>query len=360
MSDLQQIGDKIQAGEALCEQDATALYQATDLLELGRLAQLSCGTPGRKVGSLIEIRRVRYSNICRNQCRHCDRSIRPDGDGGFTRSVAEVVDLVGEAVSTGIDQIQLTGGSNPDPPYDYYLDLVSSVRTAFPGTRIQGFAPEQVANIGTVADVGCERAVRDLRDAGLDSLLEDGADIFDYEIRNYLCPAKSTGGMWLHIMREAHQLGMYTGASMLYGHYEGPEAKAEHLSHLDDLQDETGAFTFFAPRALRRSPNIKHGNGLVGGAEDMREFAVSRIFLNGFPHLRCYANDLGMKTTQMALHFGVDTAAVLIRDDEPLDDAVRADLRLPNATQLRELMERVLDEVVPAPLDQIPAQVAKG
>lgn len=349
MTDLNCIRDKVAAGVPLEDQEATELYNSSDLLGLGMLAQSVRQRVGSAPCSLISVRRIRYSNVCRNRCRHCDGSAIEGAEGAYTASVSEVVDWVGQAVSHGVDQIQLTGGSNPEPPYDYYVEMVAAVRTAFPGIHIQGFAPEQLANIAKRAALTFTDVLRDLMDAGLSSLLEDGADIFDPTIRTYLCPAKCTGGTWLQIMREAHELGMLTGASMLYGHLEGPETKTEHLSRLRDLQDETGGFTFFAPRAFRRSKNVR--NGLVGGLEDLREFAVGRVFMHNFPHIRCYANDLGMKTTQIALQFGVDSAVVLIKDGEPLDDGMRADLGLPNATQLRDLLERVCPSVCHANLN---------
>ncbi len=349
MIDMTTIREKIDRGVPLEDQDATELYSSSDLLGLGMLAQSVRQRVGASACSLISVRRIRYSNVCRNRCRHCDGSFMEGAEGAYTATVPEVVDWVGEAVRRGVDQIQLTGGSNPEPPYDYYMEMVGAVRAAFPEIHIQGFAPEQLANIAKRAALTFTEVLRDLKNAGLSSLLEDGADIFDPTIRTYLCPAKCTGGTWLQIMREAHELGMFTGASMLYGHLEGPETKTEHLSRLRDLQDETGGFTFFAPRAFRRSKRVR--NGLVGGLEDLREFAVSRVFLQNFPHVRCYANDLGMKTTQIALQFGVDSVVVLVRDGEPLDDGMRADVGLPNATQLRDLLERVCPSVCPAHLN---------
>ena len=320
MRALQAIGDKVAAGQRVSEQETRDLYECIDLLELGRVASLARQQHDAEQCNLVEIRRVRYSNVCRNQCRHCDLSCAPGAPDAFTRSVDAVADLVGEAVAAGMDQIQLVGGSNPDAPYDYYLDMVSTIRALYPDIHMQGFAPEQLANIATFADLTMDAVLNDLLEAGLDSVLEDGADIFNHQLRTYLCPAKATGGMWLHAMREAHELGFHTGASMLYGHCEGPEAKAEHLTRLRDLQDDTHGFTFFAPRAYRPNGKLKNGNGLVGGTEDIREFAVGRIALPNVPHIRCYSNDLGMKTTQIALQFGVDTAAVVVHDGEPIDD----------------------------------------
>lgn len=346
------IKDKLSRGEPISELDALELYACTDLLTLGQLAQLA--TPEDLAGqcTIINVRRVRYSNICRNRCRHCARAKEPGEEGAYTRSAAEVRDLVGAAVEMGIDQVQLVGGANPAPPYEYYLDVVRTVRESFPHLHLQGFAPAQLAAIATTAERSFRHVLKDLREAGLDSILEDGADIFDPKIRRILCPAKASGGTWLQVMREAHEEGVLGGAGMLYGHFEGPDEKVEHLSRLRDLQEETGGFRFFAPRAFRVNGKSALDSPLIGGTEDMREFAVGRAFLNDFPHIRCYANDLGMKSTQIALQFGVDTIVVVVHDSEPVADEDRAARGMPNAAQLHDLATRAGFTVLAAALDQ--------
>lgn len=346
------IKDRLSGGEPISELDALELYACSDLLALGQLAQLALPQDLAGRCTIINVRRVRYSNICRNRCRHCIRAKEPGEAGAYTRSAEEVRDLVGAAVDRGIDQVQLVGGANPDPPYQYYLDMVRTVREAFPHVHIQGFAPAQLAAIATVAERSFRHVLTDLRQAGLDSILEDGADIFDPKIRRILCPAKASGGTWLQVMREAHEEGVLGGAGMLYGHFEGPDEKVEHLSRLRDLQAETGGFRFFAPRVFRADGKSALQSPLIGGTEDMREFAVSRTFLDNFRHIRCYANDLGMKATQMALQFGADTIVVVVHDTEPVDDDERAARGMPNATQLCDLVTRAGYRVVGSPLDQ--------
>ncbi len=353
--ELYPIRDKLLSGEHISEAEGEALYASTDLLALGRLAEIVGARVAGAERILVRARRIRYSNVCRNQCRYCLNAKPPGAPGAYTRSVPEVVDLVGEAVAAGIDQFQLTGGTNPDVTYDYYLDMLSAIRDAYPEVHLQGFAPAQLAAITAMARSRFTDVLCDLRDAGLNSILEDGADIFDPRIRKVLCGAKATGGQWLQVMRDAHSVGLAGGASMLYGHLEGAEEKLHHLSYLRDLQDETGGFTFYAPRAYTLTEYGVDPGTLVGGTEDLREFAVARVFLAGVPHVRCYANDLGMKTTQIALHFGVDTVVCRVHDDEPLNDADRAERRLPNALQLRELIERSGFDVRTAALDQRPA-----
>lgn len=346
----------LEAGETISEADAGALYESTDLLGLGALTQMVRRNGSATDCSLVCARRIRYSNVCRNRCPHCAKARRPEDPDAYTRSVSEVVDLASEAVEQGIDQIQLAGGASPEANVDYFLEMVAAVRRHCPDAHIQGFAPAQLVNIAVIHNMGFREVIEQLLDAGLDSLLEDGADIFDPEIRRVLCRTKATGGQWLQVMREAHELGMVGGASMLYGHYEGREERIQHLSYLRDLQSETHGFTFYAPRTFRGENNLLSG-AIVGGGEDMREFAVGRIFLHNFAHLRCYANDLGMKTTQLALHFGVDSVAVILHDGEPIRDEDRAVRGMPNASQLRELIERSGFSVRADTLDQRPVEI---
>lgn len=334
------IRELVSASAALSEADALALYECTDLLELGHLAQAVQEKRAGQACQLTTARRIRYSNVCRNQCRHCRRAKAPGAEGAYTRTVAEVVDLAGAAWDQGISYVQLVGGASPDPLPDFYLEMVSALRRHYPGLRLEGFAPAQLAAIAQAVHRTFSEIIRDLRAAGLDAILEDGADIFDPEIRRALCPAKASGGVWLQVMRDAHEEGMVTGASMLYGHLEGPPQKVEHLSRLRDLHDETQGFGFYAPRCFRSNGTPITGSGLVSGTEDLREFAVGRVFLAQFGSIRCYANDLGMKTTQIAVHFGVDDVVVAVHDDEPVSDDERAREGLPNQGQLGELLER--------------------
>ena len=247
---LDPIRERLSRGERLSEDEGLALYMFPDLLELGRLVRLVEAEASARSRNLITVRRIQYTNVCRNQCRHCHRAKAPGEEGAFTRSLAQIVDMVGDAVDRGVEQVQLVGGANPDEPYEYYIEMVSSVRRAFPQVRLEAFAPAQLAHIAEVGGVGFQQLLEDLADAGVASIPEDGADIFDPEIRRHLCPAKASGGTWLQVMREAHELGMVTGGSMLYGHFEGPAEKVEHLSRLRDLQDETQGFGFYAPRAF--------------------------------------------------------------------------------------------------------------
>jgi aminodeoxyfutalosine synthase len=334
------IRELVCSGEPLTEADARDLYECSDLLELGHLAQAVTECLGAPPCALSTTRRIRYSNVCRNRCRHCRRAKAPGAEGAYTRTVTEMVDLAGEARAEGISYLQLAGGASPDPNTDYYLEMVSALRRAYPGVRLEGFAPAQLAAIAQSTHRPFREIIRDLRAAGLDALLEDGADIFDPEIRRALCPTKASGGVWLQVMRDAHEEGMVTGASMLYGHLEGPREKVEHLSRLRDLNDETHGFGFYAPRCFRSNGTPVTGSGLVSGTEDLREFAVGRVYLAGIASIRCYANDLGMKTTQIALHFGVGSVVVAVHDGEPVSDEERGKAGLPNQTQLGELLTR--------------------
>jgi len=355
-NNISRVRDLVESGEAISAADARALYESTDLLELGRLAQIVRNKLTGSECALVCARRIRYSNVCRNRCPHCVKARRPEDPDAYTRSVDEVADLACEAVEAGIDQIQLAGGASPYADLDYFLDMLATLRKRCPGVHLQGFAPAQLVNIAVIAHMSFREVLMKLKAAGLDSLLEDGADIFAPEIRRVLCRTKATGGQWLQVMREAHGLGLVSGASMLYGHYEGSEERVEHLSYLRDLQSETYGFTFYAPRTFRAENNLLAGT-IVGGAEDMREFAIGRIFLHNFAHVRCYANDLGMKTTQLALHFGVDSVAVIVHDGEPIRDEDRADRGMPNASQLRELIERAGFSVHAESLDQRAVEV---
>lgn len=348
---------KLADGTRISTEEAAGLYQSTDLFELCELGrQVAARRNGQR--TLISARCIIYSNACADNCRRC-RTLRLPAEGEpRTLAAQEVADKAAESVQAGLSQIQLVGSVEPDRPYDYYLDLVSALRRAVPGAHIQAFGPAQVGALSANLRLGFPRILADLASAGLDSIREDGADVFDPRARGTACYAKVTGGTWLQVMRDAHDQGLVGGATMLFGPGVGPQEKALHLGRLRDLQEDTGGFSFFAPRPAYRTGNGAAALHAPGGLEALREFAVGSIFLDEIPHVRCYAEDLGMALSQVALQFGADTVAVLVYDDEPLEAGERADRGLPNAPQVAELIRAAGYDVLTAPLDQRPSAEA--
>ena len=299
------ISRRVAADERLSREDGLELYAHGDILELGRLANL---VRERKNGNrtyFIVNRHINYTNVCRNRCRFCAFSRSADEEGAYTMSVEEIVE---RATSGGgaFSELHIVGGLHPDLPFSYYLEMLSALKAELPGVHLQAFTAVEIAHLAAIAGLSVREALAALRDAGLGSLPGGGAEIFSPRVRELVCPTKLSGEDWLRIMREAHGLGLRSNATMLYGHVETPEEKADHLIRLRGLQDETGGFMAYIPLAYHSENTDLGGRPSTTGIEDLREVAIGRLMLDNFDHVKSFWIMQGLKLAQVSLSFGAD------------------------------------------------------
>jgi aminodeoxyfutalosine synthase len=300
------IEQKVAQGERLSAADAIALFESPDLLRVGRLADRA---RRRKVGDevfFVVNRHINYTNVCRNRCAFCAFSRDEGAAGAYTLTVEEVLTKAREAVDDGATELHIVGGENPALPYVWVRDMVAGIRQLAPTLHIKAFTASEIAFFAKTEALTVEDVLLDLKEAGLNSLPGGGAEILRAEVRAQVCAAKISGERWLEIHQLAHDLGLKTNATMLYGHVESYADRADHLIRLREAQDETGGFQAFIPLAFQPTNSaLAHLPGPTG-VQDLKVMAVSRLMLDNFDHIKTYWVMTGMKLAQVALFFGAD------------------------------------------------------
>lgn len=307
MSTLATIAEKVHAGERLSEADALALYASNDLLALGELA---AWVNQQKNGTNVYFnvnRHINPTNICVNRCAFCAFSRTADADDAYTLALDQMVARAVAANAEGATEVHLVGGLHPDLPFSFYLELLQAIRSAAPSLHIKAFTAVEIDYFARISNQTIEQVLKQLLEAGLGSMPGGGAEILVEEVRQKICPEKISGQRWLAIHRLAHQAGLKTNATMLYGHVESPSDRVRHMTLLRELQDETGGFQVFIPLAWQpeNSPLKLETKG-TSGLDDLKTLAIARLYLDNFQHIKAYWIMLGEKIAQVALAFGVD------------------------------------------------------
>ena len=300
------IAEKVLSGGRLTRNDALRLFETDDIFWLGRLAAQAAAKKNGKKAYFIRNRHINPTNICVNRCRFCAYSRSRGQDGAFELSIQEVIRKLGERSSKDrLSEVHIVGGLHPDRPFEYYLDLISSIKRHYPALHIKAFTAVEIDYMSRISGLGLSETLSRLKKSGLGSMPGGGAEIFDPGIRNRLCPEKISGARWLKVMEAAHNSGIRTNATMLYGHIEDYRHRVDHLIKLRGLQDRTGGFQAFIPLAYHpRNTAIK--GRYTSGIDDLKMIAVSRLVLDNFAHIKAYWIMLGEKVSQLALKFGAD------------------------------------------------------
>jgi len=220
-------------------------------------------------------------------------------------SVEDVLSSAGEH-SRGVSEFHIVGGLHPNLPLQYYIDMLTALHKEYPDVHIQGFTAVEIEYLSRTAELSINDTLIKLRDAGLGSIPGGGAEIFAERVRKKICPEKLSGEEWLNVHRTAHQIGMRSNATMLYGHIETVEERIDHLIKLRELQDETGGFMSFIPLAFHPKNTELDSISKTTGNLDLRVLAIARLMLDNFPHIKAFWIMVGPKLAQISLSFGVD------------------------------------------------------
>jgi aminodeoxyfutalosine synthase len=209
-------------------------------------------------------------------------------------------------LKTPFSEVHIVGGLHPDRPFEYYCDMLSSIKKTFPALHIKAFTAVEIDYFSKISGLSLRDTLLTLKNAGLGSMPGGGAEIFNTRVRNRICPEKISGRRWLQVMETAHTLGIKSNATMLYGHLETNRDRVEHMLKLRELQDRTSGFQAFIPLAFHPLNTNIEGAAYTSGIDDVRTIAVSRLFLDNIPHIKAYWIMLGEKIAQLALLFGAD------------------------------------------------------
>lgn len=306
-SGLDRIWRKVETAERLSRDDVTALLASPDLLALGAMADFArAGSAGDEV-YFISNRHINHTNVCRNRCLFCAFS-HDEGDAdAYTLTIDQVVEKARETLAAGgISEIHIVGGEHPDLPFSYYLDMMRALRELAPDVHIQAFTASEISHFARISGQSVAEVLEQLKEAGLGSLPGGGAEVFSGRVRDLICERKISGQTWLDVHRAAHEAGMVSNATMLYGHVERPEELADHMVRLRDLQDDTGGFNAFIPLSFQ--PAHTGLSELPGptGFDDLKMLAVGRLALDNFRHVKAFWINVGLKLAQVSLAFGVN------------------------------------------------------
>ncbi|MFZ5590979.1 MAG: aminofutalosine synthase MqnE [Bacillota bacterium] len=322
-SELADIGEKVLAGQRLDFADGVRLFRSHDLLSIGAMADYVRRQKNGNRAYFIVNRHINHTNICVNRCRFCAFGRDPDSPGAYTLSLDEIEAKALAYRDKGIKEIHIVGGLNESLSLDYYLEMMQRVRRAVPGAVIQSFTAVEIDYYARQNGLSVEEVLRQLREAGLDSLPGGGAEIFAPRVREKLCPKKISGQRWLEVHETAHRLGMRTNATMLYGHIETIEERVEHLLMLREQQDRSGGFLTFIPLAFH--PHNTELENLVRtrttGYDDLKVLAISRLMLDNFDHIKAFWIMIGPKLAQISLAFGVDDLDGTVEEEKIVHDA---------------------------------------
>ena len=315
------IAEKISARERLTFQDAVTLYRSPDILAVGWLANESRERLHGNVTYFNVNRHINPTNVCVAACRLCAFGRKKDAPGAYTMALDEAFETAASGYSEAVTEFHIVGGLHPDLPFQYYLDLIAGLKERFPQVHLKALTMVEIAFLARRARLAIEETLRQLKQAGLDSLPGGGAEIFNERVRRVICDHKIDGDQWLETARTAHRIGLKSNATMLYGHIENDEDRADHLIRLRNLQDETHGFQTFIPLAFHPANTPLAHLYTTTGMQDIKQIAVSRLVLDNFPHIKAYWQMLSPKIAQIALRFGADDIDGTVIEEKIYHDA---------------------------------------
>lgn len=306
-AELRPIHDKVAAGLRISNEDALVLYRTPHIHVVGAIADIVRERKNGNTATYVLNRYINYSNLCILSCQFCAFAARKRDPHAFELAVPEIIERMREALLQGVTEIHMVGGLHPTLGPEWYLDLLRSLRALDPMLHIKAFTAIEVRHMAArIFKKPILETLTLLRGAGLNSLTGGGAEIFADEVRDKICRGKESGAEWLEVHRIWHEMGERSTATMLYGHIETLEHRVDHLRQLRELQDATAGFTGFIPFAfVPETTELAHVKP-AAPIEELRNLAVSRIYLDNFEHITAYWVSLGLPLAQISLGYGVD------------------------------------------------------
>ncbi|MBA2744705.1 MAG: aminofutalosine synthase MqnE [Flavisolibacter sp.] len=305
--DLNRIAEKIYNGQRIDQEEGLLLFEKADLPFVGTLAN---HVREKLHGNITYFNRnfhIEPTNVCVFSCHFCSYSrLYAKREEGWELSIDDMMNIVKNYDGKPETEVHIVGGVHPKMNLYFFIDLLKQIRAHRPDLHIKGFTAVELDYMFRKAKLSVEEGMILLKEAGLQSLPGGGAEIFDHEIRQQICPDKVDAEGWLHIHETAHQLGMHSNATMLYGHVEKYEHRIDHMERLRNLQDKTRGFNTFIPLKFRNGGNDMSHIAEASIIEDLKLYAIARLYMDNFPHLKAYWPMLGRKNAQLSLAFGVN------------------------------------------------------
>ena len=304
---LQKIGQKIIHNERISLDEGVYLFEKASLPFVGALANWKRESLHGDTTYFNKNFHIEPTNVCVFSCKFCSYSkLYAHKEEGWELTIDQMMDIVKSYDGKPVTEVHIVGGVHPKLTLEFFITLLKAIKAHRPDLHIKGFTPVELNYMFSKAKLSTEEGMKLAHEAGLDSLPGGGAEIFHPDIRNIICADKATGDEWLHIHKTAHLLGMHSNATLLYGHIEKAEHRIDHMERLRQLQDETKGFNTFIPLKFRNKDNDMHDVPESTMANDLKMYAISRLYLDNFPHVKAYWPMLGREIAQLTLSYGVN------------------------------------------------------
>lgn len=347
--DLKRIGEKILNEDRLTPEEGVTLFEKASLSYVGALANfLREKLHGNKTYFNRNFH-IEPTNVCVFSCNFCSYSkLYAHKEDGWELTAGQMVDIVKKYDGQPVTEVHIVGGVHPKMNLDFFCDTIRQIKAHRPDLHIKGFTPVELDYMFRKAKVSIEEGLKKMKEAGLQSLPGGGAEIFHPEIRTKICEDKVDGDGWLNIHKAAHKMGIPSNATMLYGHIEKYWHRVDHMERLRQLQDETGGFNTFIPLKFRNKDNDMSNSAESTIVEDMRMYAIARLYMDNFPHLKAYWPMLGRQNAQLSLAFGVNDIDGTIDDTTKIYSMAGSEEQTPsmNTMELVSLIKQVRREPV--------------
>ena len=312
---------KVQAGERLSFEDGLAMYRSPDILAVGHMANLVRERLHGDETYYNVNRHINPTDVCVASCRLCAFGKKVRDPKAYTMSLEEVWEKAGIGYTEAVTEFHIVGGLHPELGVDWFCEMLRGLKLRFPDVHLKAMTMVEVSYLAQRAKISIRETLQRLKDAGLDSLPGGGAEVFSERVRRIICDHKIDGSEWLTVARTAHQLGLRSNCTMLYGHIETEVDRVDHLIKLRELQDETGGFQTFIPLAFHPDNTALDHISPTTGFDDLRNIAVSRLMLDNIAHIKAYWVMMTPRIAQIALRFGADDLDGTVVEEKIYHDA---------------------------------------
>ena len=317
MANFNEIEKKVEQGERISDGEALLLYQYPDLHAMGRLAHTRCERKNGRRASYVINRYLNYSNVCILSCQFCAFAKKKKEPEAFEYSLEELTTQARQSLDAGITELHIVGGLHPSLPFEYYTEMLRELKKVGADLHLKAFTAIEILHLAQrIHKKPVQKTLEALRNAGLDSLTGGGAEILDAGVRDQICRGKESPEEWLDTHRTWHKMGGKSTCTMLFGHIETHQHRVDHLRQLRELQDETHGFSAFVPFAFEPEKTHLSHVPKASALEQIRNLAISRIYLDNFDHITAYWISMGMPLAQIALSYGADDLHGTIFDEK--------------------------------------------
>jgi aminodeoxyfutalosine synthase len=348
---LKTIGQKIIQNERISFEDGVALFEKSSLPYVGALANWK---RNELHGDLTYFNRnfhIEPTNVCVFSCKFCSYSkLYAHKEEGWELTIDQMMDIVKSYDGKPVTEVHIVGGVHPKLTLAFFLDLMRAIKAHRPELHIKAFTPVELDYMFRKAKVSIQEGMRLAHEAGLDSLPGGGAEIFHPDVRTIICDDKVDANGWLEIHQTAHELGMHSNATLLYGHIEKYEHRVDHMERLRQLQDQTKGFNTFIPLKFRNKDNEMHDVPESTMLEDLKMYAISRLYLDNFPHVKAYWPMLGRQVAQLTLSYGVNDIDGTIDDTTKIYSMAGSEEQNPAMTTLE--LVRLIKQAKRTPIER--------